>query len=274
MARFYDPQIAHFVQADSIIPEAGSSNGYDRYGYSNNNPVKYTDPSGHRPSDQNDFNEWKKANHGLKTIMVPPTVALTSDSLISEGEMQSTVKTLLASNSSAQSLSTKAEEGFGQGRALGAIEIYSGVPKAFSGATVISTTSGVLSDLNTNNPYYPLYLDMNWENTENGLMLQSIQATNYVPEVALTVQNVHIISGGFQADFPGPNEYASKYGVINVPVNMRLSSETDTYITVDMGDFWGFPKNRVYSIYLPKGYIPPSGCSIAPYQYGGIWQGE
>lgn len=210
----------------------------------------------------NDFNDWRKANHGLKTIILDSTDTLISDALISEGEMQSTVKTLLASNASAQSLSAKAEE------------VFVGVPKAFYAATILSTTSGVLSDLNTNNPYYPLYLNMKWENTENGLMLQSIQATNYAPEVALTVQNVHIISGGVQADFPGPNDYSSKYGEINVPINMRISSETDTYISVDMGVYWGFPKNRAFSIYLPKGYVPPSGCSIAPYQYGGIWQGE
>lgn len=47
VARFYDPQIAHFVQPDSIIPEAGSSKGYDRYLYANSNPVNRTDPSGH-----------------------------------------------------------------------------------------------------------------------------------------------------------------------------------------------------------------------------------
>jgi hypothetical protein len=33
------------VQADSIVPDGVQ--GLDRYAYANNNPLKYTDPSGH-----------------------------------------------------------------------------------------------------------------------------------------------------------------------------------------------------------------------------------
>jgi RHS repeat-associated protein len=44
-ARWYDPTIAHFVQADSIVP--GGVQGYDRYAYVNNNPIAFGDPSGH-----------------------------------------------------------------------------------------------------------------------------------------------------------------------------------------------------------------------------------
>jgi RHS repeat-associated protein len=44
-ARWYDPYLARFAQADSIVP-AGVQ-GYDRYAYVNNNPVNYNDPSGH-----------------------------------------------------------------------------------------------------------------------------------------------------------------------------------------------------------------------------------
>lgn len=47
VSRFYDPVTGHFIQADTIVPEAGSSKAYDRYGYVNNNPVRYNDPSGH-----------------------------------------------------------------------------------------------------------------------------------------------------------------------------------------------------------------------------------
>ena len=44
-SRFYDPQISRFTQADSIVP--GGLQGLDRYAYVANNPIKYTDPSGH-----------------------------------------------------------------------------------------------------------------------------------------------------------------------------------------------------------------------------------
>jgi RHS repeat-associated protein len=36
-----------WIQPDSIIPDAYNSQSYDRYAYALNNPVRYTDPSGH-----------------------------------------------------------------------------------------------------------------------------------------------------------------------------------------------------------------------------------
>ena len=47
-ARWYDPTLGRFAQADTVIP--GGAQGYDRYAYANNTPLNYTDPSGHDPS--------------------------------------------------------------------------------------------------------------------------------------------------------------------------------------------------------------------------------
>ena len=44
-ARWYDPAVGRFVQADTIIPRGVQ--GLDRYAYTANNPVRYVDPSGH-----------------------------------------------------------------------------------------------------------------------------------------------------------------------------------------------------------------------------------
>ncbi|MBL8098507.1 MAG: RHS repeat-associated core domain-containing protein [Anaerolineales bacterium] len=44
-ARWYDPSLGRFAQADTIVP--GGSQGLDRYSYTFNNPIIYTDPSGH-----------------------------------------------------------------------------------------------------------------------------------------------------------------------------------------------------------------------------------
>ena len=52
-ARWYDPVLGRFTQADSIVP-AGVQ-GYDRYAYVNNNPVRYTDPSGHCSKEGDDW---------------------------------------------------------------------------------------------------------------------------------------------------------------------------------------------------------------------------
>jgi len=46
-ARWYDSSLGRFKSADTIVPR--ESQGYDRYAYANNNPVRYTDPTGHCP---------------------------------------------------------------------------------------------------------------------------------------------------------------------------------------------------------------------------------
>ncbi|NOH02420.1 MAG: RHS repeat-associated core domain-containing protein [Chloroflexi bacterium] len=46
-ARWYDPALGRFAQADTIIPQSQGVQAWDRYAYTNNNPVRYTDPSGH-----------------------------------------------------------------------------------------------------------------------------------------------------------------------------------------------------------------------------------
>jgi hypothetical protein len=48
-ARWYDPLLGRFTQPDSIVPQAGSPLAWDRYSYVNNNPINYSDPSGHWP---------------------------------------------------------------------------------------------------------------------------------------------------------------------------------------------------------------------------------
>ena len=48
-ARYYDPQIGHFISPDTIVPSSGSVLAYNRYMYTYGNPIKYNDPTGHCP---------------------------------------------------------------------------------------------------------------------------------------------------------------------------------------------------------------------------------
>ena len=48
-ARWFDPVLGRFLQADSIVPGAGNPLAWDRYAYSRNNPINYNDPDGHCP---------------------------------------------------------------------------------------------------------------------------------------------------------------------------------------------------------------------------------
>jgi len=45
--RYYDATLGRFVSADTIVPQAGNPQSLNRYAYVLNNPLKYTDPSGH-----------------------------------------------------------------------------------------------------------------------------------------------------------------------------------------------------------------------------------
>jgi RHS repeat-associated protein len=47
LARLYDANMGRFVQANTIMSGVGSPEAWDRFSYSNNNPIYYTDPSGH-----------------------------------------------------------------------------------------------------------------------------------------------------------------------------------------------------------------------------------
>ncbi|WP_419619689.1 RHS repeat-associated core domain-containing protein, partial [Thiolapillus sp.] len=45
--RVYDPDLGRFLSADSIVQFPNNSQSYNRYSYVLNNPLSYTDPSGH-----------------------------------------------------------------------------------------------------------------------------------------------------------------------------------------------------------------------------------
>src|SRR5581483_9256138 len=49
-ARLYDPQIARFMSADSIIPDPTNGQSFNRYAYVSNNPLNAVDPSGYAGS--------------------------------------------------------------------------------------------------------------------------------------------------------------------------------------------------------------------------------
>lgn len=48
-ARYYDPVLGRFIQADNIAPDLLNPQAFNRYSYVYNNPLRYNDPSGHQP---------------------------------------------------------------------------------------------------------------------------------------------------------------------------------------------------------------------------------
>ena len=47
-ARFYDNSLGRWAQPDSIIPASQGVQGWDRFAFVNNNPIRYIDPTGHK----------------------------------------------------------------------------------------------------------------------------------------------------------------------------------------------------------------------------------
>jgi uncharacterized protein RhaS with RHS repeats len=48
-ARYYAPSVGRFVSSDKIVPDALNPQALNRYSYVLNNPVSYSDPTGHAP---------------------------------------------------------------------------------------------------------------------------------------------------------------------------------------------------------------------------------
>ena len=46
-ARYYDPELGRFIQADTEIPDLSNPQSYNRYAYCVNDPLRYNDPTGH-----------------------------------------------------------------------------------------------------------------------------------------------------------------------------------------------------------------------------------
>ena len=48
ISQFCPAYLNRWIQPDTIVPDPANPQSLNRYSYVNNNPVKYTDPSGHR----------------------------------------------------------------------------------------------------------------------------------------------------------------------------------------------------------------------------------
>ncbi|MCD7437293.1 FG-GAP-like repeat-containing protein [Streptomyces lincolnensis] len=48
-SRYYDPELAKFVSADTVVPRPYDPQALNRYSYAYNAPLDYTDPDGHEP---------------------------------------------------------------------------------------------------------------------------------------------------------------------------------------------------------------------------------
>ena len=138
-ARFYDPGLARFISADPIVPNPGNSMSWDRFAYTLNNPMRFTDPTGHCPlcvpalilagltlsmsqvpSDQAQSNPTRQGDPGVMALGVtiaaaaPELVALVGSGVMALGQVTRST-TLWAAGYNAQSEANLWMSGYGIG---------------------------------------------------------------------------------------------------------------------------------------------------------------
>jgi RHS repeat-associated protein len=70
--RYYDPLLGKFLQPDDIIPSVADPQSFNRYAYCVNNPLRFTDPSGHWGQEVADW--WQaKVTVGTDFISASPS---------------------------------------------------------------------------------------------------------------------------------------------------------------------------------------------------------
>jgi len=63
-ARYYLPEVGRFISPDTIVPEPGNPQSFNRYSYVRNSPLNFTDPTGYR--------ECVDSNRDGCTVILPP----------------------------------------------------------------------------------------------------------------------------------------------------------------------------------------------------------
>lgn len=70
-ARYYDATLGRFISADTLVPNPGNPQDFNRYTYGNNNPILFNDPTG-RVGINSIKNVFKKATRKLKNTLGSP----------------------------------------------------------------------------------------------------------------------------------------------------------------------------------------------------------
>jgi len=70
-ARYYAPTLARFLSADTLIPDPTNPQQYNRYTYTLNSPLNYSDPTGHDGMWCNDPYEGGVCGTGGKSVFLP-----------------------------------------------------------------------------------------------------------------------------------------------------------------------------------------------------------
>jgi RHS repeat-associated protein len=94
-ARYYSPYLNRFISPDTIVPEPTSSGGFNRYRYTRNNPLRYTDPSGHCEPEEDCIelvNEWSLGFYSHTAEEALPVAATIVDFIPYAGDAKGVIE--------------------------------------------------------------------------------------------------------------------------------------------------------------------------------------
>ncbi len=76
-ARYYLPEVGRFISPDTIVPEAGEPQSFNRYAYVRNSPLNFTDPTGNREIGANE--------NDLLFFQPPPSIVEQIEEQLAQG---------------------------------------------------------------------------------------------------------------------------------------------------------------------------------------------
>ncbi|MEO7841035.1 MAG: RHS repeat-associated core domain-containing protein [Anaerolineales bacterium] len=264
-ARFYSPKLGRFLSPDTIVPGYANPQNLNRFSYVTNNPLRYTDPTGHMQAsdsytesdgvcDPGDTScNWVGQSPKPKP---KPKEEENREEIeeIREGSIHGSVRVIPGSEIRDSKLATKAEESYTGWGGSGEVPF-----NPFGASDVL----GVASDFAPPNPNsYPITISLNWHSNESGMHIEDFQVNNYSPTAVVILgamftdnpRGVNPIIMNGSSDFAGTNGDVSMsvQATVNLPISIRIQLQS----------IGGFPEYPSFTIQLQD--FPPSGDSLWP----------
>jgi len=152
-ARYYDPTLGRFISQDSIVPSAMDPQSLNRYAYVRNNPLTYTDPSGHSwlSHEIGKVNHWADHNQIGSTLIaaICPTIGIPLMDRTNTGR-ELLAGMIIAGTIVAVPAGGAFEAGALSGETIGALSAYRSGGSILSGVVVGGVVGGISGYLGNN----------------------------------------------------------------------------------------------------------------------------
>jgi RHS repeat-associated protein len=265
-ARFYSPKLGRFLSADTIVPGYTNPQSLNRFSYVLNNPLRYTDPTGHAQYEDSYITRGQKCEPGdtscnwLGKAPKPKNKPKGEQNReenreeIREGSIHGSVWIIPGSEIRDAKLATKAEESYTGWTGSGEM------PFSPFGATDVISAASDFAPPNPNS--YPITISLNWHSNESGMHIEDFQVNNYSPTAVVILgamftdnpRGVNPVIMNGSSDFAGTNGDVSMS--VEATVNLPIS------IQIQLQSIGGFPEYPSFTIHLQD--FPPSGDSLWP----------